>query len=81
VNASILMSPQESVSHFGVFVKPCERIQQEKRGRAPVIDGGRYCRTLNEANSREACFDVLAKDTGFQFFDANCLMQFEAQAE
>jgi len=45
------------------------------------IDGGRYCRTLSEANAREACFYVLAKDTRFQFFDADGLMRFDAKAE
>jgi CubicO group peptidase (beta-lactamase class C family) len=45
------------------------------------VDGGRYCRTLNEANSREACFHVLAKDTRLQFFDADGLMRFDAKAE
>jgi CubicO group peptidase (beta-lactamase class C family) len=45
------------------------------------VDGGRYCRTLSEANSRETCFYVLAKETGFQFFDADGLMRFDAIAE
>jgi hypothetical protein len=45
------------------------------------VDGGRYCRTLNEANSREACFYVLPKDTRLQFFDADGLMRFDAKAE
>jgi CubicO group peptidase (beta-lactamase class C family) len=45
------------------------------------INGGRYCRTLNEANSREACFYVVAKDTSLQFFDADGLMRFDARAE
>ena len=45
------------------------------------VDNGRYCRTLNEANSREVCFYVLAKDTRLQFFDRDGLMRFDAKAE
>src|SRR5262249_25397767 len=43
------------------------------------VDGGRYCRTLSETNSREACFHVRAKDTRLQFFDADGLMRFDAK--
>jgi CubicO group peptidase (beta-lactamase class C family) len=45
------------------------------------VDGGRYCRTLSEPNAREACFHVVAKDTGLQFFDADGLMRFAGKAE
>jgi CubicO group peptidase (beta-lactamase class C family) len=45
------------------------------------IDDGRYCRTLNQPNAREACFYVLAKDARLQFFDADGLMRFEMKAE
>src|SRR5262249_27653401 len=45
------------------------------------VDGGRYCRTLNEANAREACFDVRAKDSSLQLFDADGLMRFDVKAE
>jgi hypothetical protein len=45
------------------------------------VDGDRYCRTLSEGDSRETCFNILAKDTSFQFFDTDGLMRFDAKAE
>jgi CubicO group peptidase (beta-lactamase class C family) len=45
------------------------------------VDEARYCRTLSEANAREACFHVVAKEGRLQFFDADGLMRFDVKAE
>jgi CubicO group peptidase (beta-lactamase class C family) len=45
------------------------------------VDGNQYCETLDQANSREACYLVLENDAKLQFFDTYGLMRFEARVE
>jgi CubicO group peptidase (beta-lactamase class C family) len=45
------------------------------------VDDDRYCRTLTLTNVQDACLSVVVRDSGFQFFDADGLMEFDTKAE
>ena len=45
------------------------------------VDGDHFCRTLIGTSVQDSCLSVVVKDYGFQFFDANGLMEFDARTE
>ena len=45
------------------------------------VDGDHFCRTLIGTSVQDSCLSVVVKDDGFQFFDANGLMEFDAKTE
>ncbi|MBR1235688.1 serine hydrolase [Bradyrhizobium sp. AUGA SZCCT0182] len=45
------------------------------------VDGDRLCRTLNEPNTREACFSVVASGSRLQLFTADGLMRLDTRVQ